>query len=195
VDTEGVVAVYDDGGLHGAGRWREADYRVLHDSIVAGFESGEALRWRSVREKARDFIHALQRRRPGFAVGQKCGMDAPDQLAVDLHGNVMTCQNTGALGRHRLGDVMHMEDVRLTQATHWSQRECCSHCPVVQLCKGGCMFLQGEHFAQSCENEYRFNLAILDGVLRSVTGLRLHRITGDVRRPVRRRTIPIACAA
>jgi len=192
VDTEGVVSVYDDRNLGGAAAWREEDYRTLHASIVQGFASGTALLYPSLREKARDFIHSLQHCRPGSALGQKCAMDAPDQLAVDLHGNVMTCQNTGAQGRHRIGHVTQMEEVRLDTATHWSHRECCSHCPVVQLCQGGCMFLEGEHFAQSCENEYRFNLAILEGVLHQVTGLRLLRISGDIRRPARRRSIAIA---
>lgn len=195
LDTEGVVTVYDDGTLHGAGAWTEQDYRLLHESIVRGFETGDALRYGSIRDKARDFIHALQRQRPAAALGQRCGMDEPDRLAVDLQGNVMTCQNTGAKGRHHLGHVLQMQDVRLDTATHWSHRETCSHCPVVQLCKGGCMYLEGEHFAQSCENEYRYNLAILEGLLHRMTGLRLQRITGDTRRPRRHRIIPIAANA
>jgi len=194
LETEGVVSTYDDQAVTGSGRWSEADYARLHASVVEGFVSGVALEYASIREKAADFIAALRTRRPAAAVGQKCAMDDPQRLAVDLQGNVMTCQNTGARGRHRLGHVAAMDDVRLDTATHWSLRECCWHCPVVQLCKGGCMYLQDEHFAQSCENEYRYNVAILAGILRKLTGLRLEEITGDIRRPARRRTIPIAVA-
>jgi uncharacterized protein len=153
-----------------------------------------SLRYLSIREKARDFIESLRTGRAASAVGQKCNMDAPGHLAVDLQGKVMTCQNTGARGAHDLGHVAQLDAVRLDTATHWSLRECCWHCPVVQLCKGGCMYLEGEHFAQSCENEYRYNVAILDGILRQVTGLRLREITGDIRRPSQRRTIPISVA-
>ncbi|HEY0824579.1 MAG TPA: radical SAM protein [Ramlibacter sp.] len=195
LDVEGIVSVYDDHALHGAGQWSEAAYRQLHDSIVEGFASGEALRYRGLRERARDFVASLQQERPARALGQKCGMDDPDQLAVDLKGNVMTCQNTGAKGRHRIGHAEEMDAVRLDTATHWSHREGCRHCPVVQLCKGSCMFLEGAHFAQSCENEYRFNLAILAGVIRSLTGLHLERIGGDIRRPRARRTIRLAAAS
>lgn len=194
VDTEGVVGIYDEAALPAAG-WSEADYRRLHEGIVTAFETGDILHWRSLREKAQDFVRSLQRGRPAHALGQKCDMDAPDQLAVDLHGHVLTCQNTAARGRHRIGHVERMEEVRLDTATHWSHRECCTHCPVVQLCRGGCMFLEGLPFARTCENEYRFNLAILAGVLRSVTGLRLEDVQGDVRRPVARRTILLAQAA
>ena len=194
LDTEGVVSVYDDRTLNGSGRWSEADYARLHRSIVDGFMTGDALAYLSIRHKAQDFVSSLQRRRPGAALGQKCGMDEPGHLAVDLHGNVMTCQNTGAQGKHRLGHVSGLEAVALDTATHWSHRECCSHCPVVQLCKGGCMYLDGAHFAQSCENEYRYNRAILEGVLLHLTGLRLEGIAGDIRRPQNRRAIPILAA-
>ena len=194
LDTEGVVSVYDARTLYGAGRWSEADYARLHRSIVDGFMSGDALAYLSIRRKAQDFVSSLQRRRPGAALGQKCGMDEPGHLAVDLHGNVMTCQNTGAQGKHHLGHVSGLEAVALDTATHWSHRECCGHCPVVQLCKGGCMYLDGEHFAQSCENEYRYNRAILEGVLLHLTGLRLEGIAGDIRRPQNRRAIPILAA-
>lgn len=193
VDAEGVVGVYDEQALPSA-TWSEEDYRRLHEGIVHAFETGDILHWRSLREKAQDFVHSLRGHRPGHALGQKCGMDAEDQIAVDLQGNVLTCQNTAARGRHRIGNVDHMEAVRLDTATHWSHRECCTHCPVVQLCRGGCMFLEGLSFARTCENEYRFNLAVLAGVLRSVTGLRLESIAGDVRRPAPRRTILLAQA-
>jgi uncharacterized protein len=192
LETEGAVSVYDDRTLTGAGHWPAAHLATLRESIAAGVVSGEALRFRSIEAKARDFIASLQQRRPAAALGQKCGMDQPDQLAVDLHGQVMTCQNTGAQGRHLLGNVSALAEVKLDTATHWSHRECCNHCPVLQLCKGGCMYLEGEHFAQSCENEYHYNVAILDGVLRAAAGLRLEQVTGDIRRPPRRRVIPLA---
>ena len=53
------------------------------------------------------------------------------------------------------------------------------------------MYLEGEQFAQSCENEFQFGLGMLDGVLRRALGLRLTDIEGDIRRPTRRKTIPI----
>jgi uncharacterized protein len=193
--TEGAVAAYDEGALKGAANWTEDAYSLLHKSIVDGFSNGSVLRYASIHEKARDFVESLRTKRPASALGQKCGMDQADQLAVDLHGNVMTCQNTGAQGKHRIGHVSRLDEVRLDTATHWSHRECCQHCPVLQLCKGSCMYLEDEFFAQSCENEYRYNQAILAGVLQSLTGLTLERISGDIRRPPRRRTIPIAPAA
>jgi uncharacterized protein len=195
LEVEGIVSAYDDQAMQGSARWTEAAYDTLHRSIVDGFADGEALRYDGLARRARDFVESLRQARPARSLGQKCGMDREDQLAVDLRGNVMTCQNTGARGIHRIGHVDDLDAVQLDTATHWSLRASCTRCPVVQLCKGGCMFLDGAHFEHSCENEYRFNVALLAGVLRSVTGLRLERITGDIRRPGMRRTIPIVTAS
>lgn len=76
------------------------------------------------------------RRRPIEALGQKCGMDSPDAIAVDLRGNVMTCQNTGAKDAHKIGHVADFDAIALDTATHFAFRPECISCPVVQLCKG-----------------------------------------------------------
>lgn len=190
--TEGVVSTYDEPAMNGSGHWPRGDYSRLRDSLVRGFETGDALRYGAILEKSRDFIDSLKHLRPSSALGQKCGMDRADQLAVDLKGNVMTCQNTGAKGKHGIGTVANLEAVRLDTAYHWSHRDTCNHCPVLQLCKGSCMFLEDDLFAQSCENEYHYNMAILAGILKRVAGLNLLRIEGDIRRPVRRKIIPVA---
>lgn len=195
VSLEGVVMVHDPHTADGAGYWTPTQYAALRESIAASFESGEALRMGALLAKARDLIDSLHKQRPSTALGQKCGMDASDQIAVDLHSNVLTCQNTGAKGRHGLGSALKLQEVRLDTSTHWSHRECCNHCPVVQLCQGGCMYLEEREFAQSCENEYQFNLGILEGVLRRVWKLKLLAIEGDIRRPAQRRSIPIFAAA
>jgi uncharacterized protein len=193
-DTEGVVSVHDEETLHGPGRWGEQDYARLAESIVDGFVNGNALKIRDLMRRAQDFVDSLRTRRPASALGQKCGMDRPDQLAVDLKGNVLTCQNTGAEGKHRIGHVDALSEVKLDTAKHWSNRESCRYCPVIQLCKGSCMYLNDELFAESCENEYRFNVAVLGGVLQRLTGLKLQSITGEIRRPKARRVIGVATA-
>jgi uncharacterized protein len=192
--AEGVVSAYDAKTAQDTGRFGPEHYAQLHSSLVAAFEHGEAVRYITVHEKASDFLDSLYQRRPSTALGQKCGMDREDELAVDLSGAVMTCQNTGAQGRHGIGLVDDLAAARLDTAWHWSQRESCNHCPVLQLCKGGCMFLEDDLFARSCDNEYHYNKAILAGVIKYVAGLELERIEGDIRRPKRARRIPIAVA-
>ncbi|MFS2050196.1 radical SAM protein [Variovorax sp. Varisp41] len=189
---EGVVATHDDRALAGPGIWSSEQYERLRTSVAKSFETGEALRMPALLERARNFLKFIEQGTPSSSMGQKCGMDRSDHLAVDLHSNVLTCQNTGATSKHGLGSALRMEEVQLDTSTHWAYREHCSHCPVLQLCGGSCMYLDGDQFAQSCENEFQFGLGILDGVMRRAFGLKLERIEGDVRRPVMRKTIAIA---
>jgi len=56
------------------------------------------------------------------------------------------------------------------------------------------MYLEGDLFAQSCENEYHYNSAILAGILKRVTGLNLERFSGDIRRPRQGKPFPVRVA-
>ncbi|MGJ3704015.1 radical SAM protein [Variovorax sp. AFSI2.2] len=188
---EGIVATHDDNALAGPGVWSPAQYQEMRASVARSFETGEALRIPALAEKAKSFFQAVMLGMPSTSMGQKCGMDRSDHVAVDLHSNVLTCQNTGANAEHGLGSALEMDAIRMTTSTHWAYRECCNHCPVLQLCGGSCMYLEGEQFAQSCENEYQFGMGVLDGTLRRALGLKLESIEGDIRRPIRRKTIPI----
>jgi uncharacterized protein len=191
LSTEGIVSVYDERTLRESGCYSTNEYGLLRRSMIESFMDGSVALNRSVVEKAEEFVDALHLRRPSSALGQKCGMDRDDQLAVDLSGQVTTCQNTGAKGKHGIGSLDDLTAVRLDTAWHWSHRESCNHCPVLQLCKGSCMYLEEDLFAQSCENEYRYNEAILAGIIKRITDFDLMEISGDIRRPLRQRTIPI----
>jgi len=45
------------------------------------------------------------------------------------------------------------------------------------------MFLEGEEWYQTCQNEYHYNMAILTGIMLWFTGKQLVAIDGDIRRP------------
>ncbi len=83
----------------------------------------------------------------------------------------MTCQNTGAKGVHKIGHVANFDAIALNTATHFAFREECMSCPVVQLCKGSCMFLEGEFFKQSCANEFAFNCGVMMAAVWHLTGM------------------------
>lgn len=106
----------------------------------------------------------------------KCGMDTPESLAIDMKGNVITCQNTSAVAvagngeSHKVGHVHALADVRLKTATHWTQRPNCSGCPVLSLCKGSCMYLYGDNWWTSCDGEFSNNVALLALAFEKVTG-------------------------
>ena len=153
----------------------DEDHRIVRLSLLEEMVSGEALRNGTVSYKARDFLHSLNSGRPLALVGQKCGMDREDVIAVDLTGNVLTCQNTPDEAM-RIGHVNALADVRLDETLHFSHRETCMTCPVVQLCQGGCMALSGDAWKASCRNSFTFHSAILSGALHLVTGKLVTRI-------------------
>ncbi|WP_375568348.1 radical SAM protein [Seohaeicola saemankumensis] len=169
VGLEGVVNVYDAATAIGPGRFERAELNSLTRSIFEALvEDPNAF---GLGERIDEFFTSIQRQRPVEALGQKCGMDREDTIAVDLRGNVMTCQNTGAKGSHKIGHVAEFDAIALDTATHFAFREECMSCPVVQLCKGSCMFLEGEFFAQSCANEFAFNMGIMMAAVWWLTGM------------------------
>jgi uncharacterized protein len=126
--------------------------------------------------KVMEFIESVATKRPASVLGQKCGMDRPDNMAVDLAGNVLTCQNTSAAAMapngqsHEVGSVTDLDAVRLTTSTHWSHRLDCPNCPVLQLCKGSCMFLEGALWDKGCDNAFADNIAFLAAGFEALTG-------------------------
>lgn len=159
VGLEGVVNVYDAATVLGTGRFEPAELNSLTRSIFEVLvEDSNAF---GLGARVNELFTSIQRQRPIEALGQKCGMDREDAIAVDLRGNVMTCQNTGAKGEHRIGHVDEFDTIALDTATHFAFRPECMFCPVVQLCKGSCMFLEGEFFKQSCANEFAFNFGVM----------------------------------
>lgn len=166
---EGVVNVYDAATAIGTGRFEPAELNSLTRSIFEALvEDPNAF---GLGERIDEFYASIQRQRPIAALGQKCGMDREDTIAVDLRGNVMTCQNTGARRAHKIGHVADFDAIALNTATHFAFRPDCMACPVVQLCKGSCMFLEGEFFAQSCANEFAFNFGIMMAAVWHLTGM------------------------
>jgi uncharacterized protein len=109
-------------------------------------------------------------------LGQKCGMDDVDVMAVDLRGNVMTCQNVSPLeiaknGESHFGGTLDdIENITLKSATHWMNRAGCASCPVLHICKGSCMFLDDKYWEVSCNNAYSDAIALFALSFQKMTG-------------------------
>lgn len=176
--TEEVMLPYDQSGLSLALHGND-HARYLHQmfwELVTG--SGMAVG--TMRDKVDEFMRSQAQSRPLAALGQKCGMDRDDSIAVDMKGNVMTCQNMSASTNHKIGHVDKFEDISLNTAYHFSTRSECPRCPVAQLCKGACLFLEDGYWEAACDNSFSHNLAVLAGALYYQTqGLILTRIEGD----------------
>jgi uncharacterized protein len=113
-------------------------------------------------------------------------MDSELNIAVDLQGNVLTCQNVSSVATapnsnsHKIGHMLDMGNVKLDTATHFLNRPDCSKCPVVFVCAGACMFLEDELFKISCNNAYFDHITFFAEALFLCTGLILKGIEADL---------------
>lgn len=104
-------------------------------------------------------------------------MDRDDNIAVDLRGNVLTCQNVSAVSvapngeSHKIGHISALGDVRLNSARHWSTRTECPSCPMLQICRGSCMFLEGLLWTTSCDNAFSDAVPVFVAGIEFLTGL------------------------
>ena len=205
---------YDEGGLAATFK-TTAEHAQFRRQGFGEIRTGLASRFDLTNQKIQDFIDSIRYQRPASALGQKCGMDRSHNLAVDLKGNVVTCQNVSAAATapngqsHLIGQLSDLPTVRMKSATHWSQRQGCSSCPVLQMCKGSCMFLEGPLWEAGCDAAYSDNLVFFAAAIEFLTGCMPVFIDGDlpperkdifglakstVESPPVRRVIPIIAA-
>lgn len=180
------VDPYDEGGLASM-LDNTADHYVYRAQAYSDIRTNKAANFSIVHQKIQEFIDSVADHRQSKILGQKCGMDSKGQLAVDLSGNVLTCQNVSAASTapngqpHKIGHITDLENVQLKTSTHWSKRSECGKCPVLQLCKGACMFLEGNLWDKACDGAFSDNIAFLAAGVEALTGFVPYYIDGDFR--------------
>ena len=182
----GFVDAYDDGGLANSLLDEEEDIKYRNLALNE-LRSGKVNRFISVNSKVNSFISSIINGNRIESLGQKCGMDQSNNIALDLNGNVLTCQNVSAVSNnpagisHHIGNVSDLKSVKLNSSTHWSDRNECPNCPVIHLCKGACMFLSGELWEASCNNAYSDNILEFCIAIEEITGYIPQYIDGPLR--------------
>ena len=177
---------YDEGGMAAVLR-DPAEHMLYRARAFAELRQGRVTNFSIARQKIQGFIDSIRNQRPASSVGQKCGMDKADNLAVDLAGNVITCQNVSAKAvapngqTHKIGNLSDLPSVQLKTATHWSQRRDCAACPVLQLCQGSCMFLEGPFWEAGCNSAYSDNVPFFAAAIEFLTGFTPYYIEGGFR--------------
>ena len=177
----GTVDAYDEGGKSMSWKTNEehVNYRKKAFSEIISFKT---MNFNIQNQKIDGFIDSLKSQRPAEALNQKCGMDEPGTMAVDMNGNVTTCQNVTASSTntagvsHKIGTINDgqegLDNIKINAGTHWSDRKDCSNCPVLQICQGSCLFLapDSELWDLSCNNAYSDNVVWLAASLYQITG-------------------------
>lgn len=183
IETEEILQPYDESGLAMSPQ-NAAEHQQLTETVFWEAVTHKTIDIQMIRGKCEDFASSLAFARPSMAVGQKCGMDSADVIAVSLKGDVLTCQNTAADSRHKIGTVDDFDAIALDTSTHFSKRVECVQCPVVQICKGACMYNEGVYWERGCDNAYSYYKAILATALFYMTRMVLESIEGPVIRRV-----------
>lgn len=179
VGIEGLV--HDYGGENS--KFSAAQLRDFTEKLTLAIMDKSALRSASIRRRIESFTNTVINGRPSDVIGQKCGMDREDRLTVDLLGNVLTCQNTGSEGDFKIGHVRSFDKIKLNTSWHWKHRSECPTCPVLQLCAGSCMFLEGTEWEASCNAEFAYGMAVMAGTIFLLTGYIMTEIEGHMIRP------------
>jgi len=192
-----MIDAYDEDGANSALSSLEDHFEYRKKSFFDMYSSDGNIGFVSVIEKIDNFSHSLLSHVESKFVGQKCGMDDPHRLAIDLRGNVLTCQNVSSLEiskngeSHLAGNLSDYENVELKSATHWKMRDnkiSCHECPVIHLCSGSCMYLEGKYWDITCENAYSENISLFALSFEKITGYIPTQIKSD-RLPLHRQDI------
>ena len=172
----GIVDSYDADGMQNSLQTKQQHFEFRRTAFADIFTTQGQIGFRMQLDKIDGFIRNILAHDEARYLGQKCGMDDEHTLAIDLRGNVMTCQNvssleTGKNGESHLGgNLDDYDNVAIKTATHWSNRAECPKCPVLHLCKGACMFLDKEFWDVSCANAYSDNVALFALAIEKITG-------------------------
>lgn len=162
----GLVDAYDDGGMANLLDTKAKHFAFRKQAYSDIFSTEGNINFNMTLQKIDGFVFDVLNQHPAIQLGQKCGMDNEDTIAIDLRGNVLTCQNVSASSishngeSHLSGNIADLDSVAIKTSTHWRNRSMCSKCPVLHICKGSCMFLDGDNWTASCENAYSDAVAL-----------------------------------
>jgi len=157
----------------------DSELRLMHAFIVKDM-LGEQPMQDMDREAAR-WVEGV-RHCVGFEqLPQPCGVDSGEAMTVSLDGKLHLCQNTG--DEWLVGTLEEPPREPEPRVKMWHERTHCSTCPVVHLCKGGCLYQDEQDFSNTCRNLRAYYMALLSIALFRSTGYITRRITplGDLR--------------
>jgi uncharacterized protein len=180
--SEEIMLPYDAGGMM-LSPTLPHEQKELRETIFEEAGFGKTWGVSTIFDKLDDFFKSISTRRPFTVFGQKCGMDNPDTIALDLKGNTMTCQNVNSnIPRHKTGGTDNIKGIEMKLVHHFRTRSECVRCPVVQLCKGACLFLEDQYWTKACDVSYSYNTGMFAAALYRLTGGILRYIEGTPRR-------------
>lgn len=171
-----IVDAYDEDGVTNSLQTKQDHFNFRKQAFGEIVETQGNIGFTAITGKVLSFGRSVLNHESADYLGQKCGMDNPSVISVDLRGNVITCQNVSSAETamngepHKIGTLDEYDNVKLNTSTHWSNRDNCASCPVLHLCKGACMFLEGKYWETSCSNAFSDNVSLFAATFLQITG-------------------------
>ena len=188
----GIIDAYDADGMKNALSTKADHFKFRKTAFKDIFATNGNIGFGQIIQKIDSFTRMVLTHRPAEVLSQKCGMDEENTLAVDLRGNVITCQNVSSTAtamngmQHMSGNIVNMDAVSIKSSTHWRNRPDCAACPVLHICQGACMFLDGDFWDTSCNNAYSDAIPLFALSIHKMTGYMPSYIDADHLPPERR---------
>jgi uncharacterized protein len=179
-----LVDAYDEDGLNSSLQTKKEHFEFRRTAFSDIYLTDGKINFYGILGKTDEFIRGVLSHTESKFLGQKCGMDDEHVIAVDLKGNVVTCQNVSVVENskngepHLGGNLLNYDQVSLSSVTHWKNRNSCGDCPVLHLCKGSCMYLDGKYWDSTCDNAYSDNVVLFALAMQRITGYIPITITG-----------------
>lgn len=171
----GIVDAYDEDGVTNSLSTLQEHFEFRRNAFNDIYSTEGNIGFTGILQKIDDFVMSVLNHKSSTVLGQKCGMDREDVMAIDMTGNVITCQNVSSVEtamngeQHLSGNISDIDSVSISSSTHWTKRDHCKDCPVLHICKGACMFLQGKFWETSCANSYSDSIAIFALAFEKIT--------------------------
>ena len=184
-----MVDAYDEDGITSSLDSLEDHFKFRQTTFDEIRSNDGNIGFGIVVQKVDEFTRSVLSHKPAEYLNQKCGMDIPGVIATDLRGNVMTCQNVSHVETSKNGEshfggtIDDIDNIELKSVTHWMNRPHCKDCPVLHICQGSCMFLDGKYWETSCANAYS------DAVVKFA--LSIEKITGYIPVVIRGEGLPL----
>lgn len=184
VGFEGIVLIEDEEQFDEKTMFTEEDYLELRREIVGHLVNGRLNDVSVMKHKVHSMMQFITSDKFHLDdnIQQKCSMDSPFNASINLKGEVLACHSTPKV----IGTIDRFEDADLNRIgfVHWHQREECLACPVLPICRGGCLAQDPVAFYHTCNNEFQYHMIFFETVFQLLFGEAIIAMEG-VARPTR----------
>ena len=143
--------------------------QILHDSVVDALLNGKkSLTFDALLSRFERMIRRLIWNTSNMVFRGRCDAGGNNTLAVDLHGNVLSCHNVVSENWF-IGHLNDFDSIK-PRFYHWLDRDNCSLCPFLIGCQGNCPRNNNQSHNAACGVSSVFYGAIFQAAWKALTG-------------------------